>query len=111
MTYTPTPYSKASKYATRGYDCIDVSLEIETEDDVEEVEFCFFFQVEQAEPDVGISENYIDDWFYAEGDGSPVPESVWIEIDKIDRKNADRTPVSKGMDSWHETNYFYALEG
>ena len=119
MTYTPTPYSEATPVSAktlRAYHEHEVSLEIDNPEDPEgdliEVEFSLFFTVQPAEPDVGIMSEYIDDWFYANGDGSTVPEGVWVEIDKIGHRVGDWRSdfVSKRMENWHERNIEAALE-
>lgn len=118
MAYKPTPYSRAravSKDMLRGYSDIEVSLEFENpsdpDGDLSVHIFCLFYKIMPAEPDVGAMREYIDDWFYANWDGSPVPEPVWVEIDKIHARNDDRSPVCRLMDDWHERNLERALEG
>lgn len=118
MTYKPTPYAAARAVPARQllqYREHEVSLECDNpadpDGDLVEHEFSLFFTIAPAEPDVGIMSEYVDDWFYAESDGTPVPEIVWQEIDKIDGRNADRSPVSKAMNDWHERNLERALEG
>lgn len=118
MTYKPTPYSDARTVPMRElfrYHEHEVSLECDNladpDGDLVEHEFSLFFTIQPAEPDVGIMGEYVDDWFYAESDGSPVPEIVWQETDKIGARNDDRSPVSKAMDDWHERNLERALEG
>jgi len=117
MSYQPTPYSEAKslpRSVLMSYQEQDVSLEIEDPDDEDggyrEIEFTLFFSVGPAEPDVGIMSCYVDDYAYANGDGSPVPEAVWIQLDKIDARDDERKPISKSMDDWHERNCERALE-
>lgn len=118
MAYKQTPYSEARAVPQRvlwAYRDIEVSLECENPSDpdgdlVEHI-FCLFYKIMPAEPDVGAMREYIDDWFYANWDGSPVPEPVWVEIDKIYAGNDDRSPVCRLMDDWHERNLERAIEG
>jgi len=117
MPYIPTPYTDARKVPARvlrRYHDMQVFLDMENPDDPDgdliEYEFYLFFYVAPAEPDVGIDCEYLEDLFYAEADGSPVPEDVWVEIDKIDARHDDRKPVSEYMDDWNESNVQSALE-
>lgn len=117
MAYNPTPYTSARAVTLRElrtYHEHEVSLECDNpadpDGDMIEHEFSLFFTIQPAEPDVGIMSEFLDDWFYAESDGSPVPEIVWQETDKIDARNDDRSPVSKAMNDWHERNLERALE-
>jgi len=117
MAYKPTPYAQAravSKRAVLSYSEIEVSLELENpaDPDGDLLEFTFFlhFKVAPAEHDVGIMGEYIDDWFYSEWDGSPVPELAWIELGKIGAIDAARAPISKAINEWHEANLERALE-
>ncbi len=114
MTYTPSPYANARPVRIGGYHSHDVTLEIENPDDPEgdliEHEFALFFKIADADPDVGIMSPYVDDWFYAEPDGGIVPESVWLEVDKVEALDAERKPVSKGMNDWHERNLEAAMD-
>jgi len=112
MQYTPTPYSEAKHVSSKSlaqYHEHEVSLECENPEDPEgdliEHEFSLFFSMQGAEPDVGIFSEYIDDFFYCMSDGSPVPEAVWIETDKIN------SGTCKAIDAWHERNCERALEG
>lgn len=118
MTYKPTPYSSARAVPSRElrtYREHDVSLECynpaDPDGDMIEHEFSLFFTIQPAEPDVGIMGEYVDDWFYAESDGTPVPEIVWQETDKIGAHKEDGSPVSKAIDTWHERNLDRALDG
>jgi len=117
MTYTPTPYATATGFDARmlrGCHSIDVALEIDNpadpEGDLIEHELCLFFTVQPAEPDVGISSAYVDDWFYCNADGSLVPEAFFVELDKIGEVDAQGKPISKGMDNWHEINLENAMD-
>lgn len=116
MTYKPTPYSEAKPFSPRylrGYECESVTLEIANPADPEgeflEHEFSLFFKVADAEPDVGIPDPYIDDWFYAEHDGGILPEPIWIAIDKIGERDDARNAIDLEIEDWHERQLEMAL--
>jgi hypothetical protein len=119
MTYTPTPYAQAKDVPAaqlRRYLDIDVTLELPNPADEDadwiEHEFSMFYQVGGAEPDVGIMSDYVDDWFYANADGTKLSEELWSATDKIDhREGAYNTPhVDPAIQRWHERNLEAAME-
>lgn len=127
MTYTPTPYAQAKDVPAaqlRRYLDIDVSLELpdpaDEDGDLIEHEFTLFYKIAGAEPDVGIMSHYVDDWFYAMPDGTPVPEQVHYALDKIDARegngcmfgpNGKNALIDPTITDWHERNIESACDG
>lgn len=127
ITYKPTPYSEARavpKDTLRKYESMDVVLELPDPDDADwewlEHEFTLFYQVAPREEDVGIMQDYIGDWFYAEDDGKPVPEDVWYAVDAIDCRDGSgyvfgtdgkrNGYINPTIQKWHEYNLERAME-
>lgn len=76
-------------------------------------ELTMTFSVQPAEPDVGISQPFVEDYQYGMSDGSPVPSDVQARLDTIDERvggawHADY--VNCIMQRWHERNLDLAVE-
>lgn len=92
---------------------IEVFLEVETDDDVTEVELMLNFSIQPAERDVGIMSDFIEDYEYLMPDGSqPDPSLKLAELDK--RTSAlgvyPATFKNPALQRWHECNLETALE-
>lgn len=119
MSYTPNPYANATvvdKWTMRRYKQIDVSLELPDpiDEDAEYIEhdLAMFYTVAPAEPDVGIFEAFVGEFFYCLPDGGIPPEDVWYAIDTIDaRRDGHASPyVNRTVQIWHERNMQDAIE-
>jgi hypothetical protein len=92
---------------------IEVTLEVETDDDVTEVELTLNFSVQPAEPDVGIMSDFINDYAYTMPDGrTPDPT---LKLDEIDERTSalgvyPAMYKNPGLQRWHERNLEDALE-
>lgn len=126
MAYTPTPYAQARDVPPqqlRRYQSIDVTLELDNPSDPDgeqiEHEFAMFYQIAPAERDVGIMSDYVDDWFYANHDGTKISEELWAATDKIDARTGNgfafgpdgrNDYVDPSIQAWHERNLEEAME-
>lgn len=118
MTWTPQPYSEARdvpKADLRKFREMDVSLEI---GDVEH-EFSLFYTIAGREPDVGIFSEWVDDWFYVNGDGTKLSEELWAKLDRIGARSGNgyvngpdgiNPLIDPEISKWHERNLERAAE-
>lgn len=95
---------KRRRYAQ--YDSISVCVEIDNPADPEgemlEREFSFFFKIGCAEPDVGIMDDYLYDFYYAEDDGKELPAAF---------QDAMQALPNGPLAQWHENNIYRAAQG